>query len=514
MTDIRDYLTPAFYLVSLLTLAWDVMVLSRLGQSRHLPSFLRGTSALAALLVLAAITVLVASSTIQTGRAVVGVAWLWPVTTLLFAIQALYALARRHVSALVGVPIVLLDILLFAVATTRYLESIGRELGIGTLALGAAHTNALGLLLVNAALTSPFAIIIPMAAPAYPARWRVSAFVRTFFGSLAFTWVALLLLQLPPAVAAVSSYERYAQERLQERPQGDFAVGVRLLPTLRGMPPAMPLRNDLALLDTIDADVIGVNLAPEGAKVGPLDSLAKSVEDLRQDSILFAVSYGYAKDAPHGVRSLDDAYTRQRLDDVDRIARRLRPDFFLPALDPYGAGTQSLGVQSTDYWIGYLTRAATIAHRDFPSIKVALSISAFDQRDSVLYAWAASKGSPIDVIGFRFFPSFAGGRALEARLATADRWMRTAGSTKKEHWVFSSGGYPLAHGERSQERVVWRTLAWATSHANVRGLIVADAGDYGSETGIRAPGGRLRSVVTTIARAIRQLRENAAAKGT
>ena len=40
------------------------------------------------------------------------------------------------------------------------------------------------------------------------------------------------------AVAAVTSYKRYDSERLQERPAGDFDIGVRFLPTLKGMPPA------------------------------------------------------------------------------------------------------------------------------------------------------------------------------------------------------------------------------------------------------------------------------------
>jgi len=49
-----------------------------------------------------------------------------------------------------------------------------------------------------------------------------------------------------------------------------------------------------------------------------------------------------------------------------------------------------------------------------------------------------------------------------------------------------------AHGEANQERAVWATLAWATGHAAVKGLVVADAADYEDRTGLRAPAGRLR----------------------
>ena len=89
--------------------------------------------------------------------------------------------------------------------------------------------------------------------------------------------------------------------------------------------------------------------------------------------------------------------------------------------------------------------------------------------------------------------------------------MRTFPS-KKEHWVWTAGGFPMAHGEKSQERAIWRVLAWATSHAQMRGAIVGDAGDYSGETGLRAPGGRLRSAVAMVARAIRQIRETKAAE--
>jgi hypothetical protein len=136
-----------------------------------------------------------------------------------------------------------------------------------------------------------------------------------------------------------------------------------------------------------------------------------------------------------------------------------------------------------------------------------VSIGGFLPEDSALYAWAVAPTSPVQAVGFVLFPSFAGARALEARLSTADRWMRDAPESRKEHWVWMTGGYPMAHGEKSQERSVWRVLAWATSKARMRGAIVGDAGDYSGETGMRAPGGRLRSAVGMITRAIRQLRE-------
>ena len=57
-------------------------------------------------------------------------------------------------------------------------------------------------------------------------------------------------------------------------------------------------------------------------------------------------------------------------------------------------------------------------------------------------------------------------------MRAADRWIQTE-RPRKEHWVFTAGGLPLAHGERSQERALSGVLAWATGRAEMRGLIAS-----------------------------------------
>jgi hypothetical protein len=116
----------------------------------------------------------------------------------------------------------------------------------------------------------------------------------------------------------------------------------------------------------------------------------------------------------------------------------------------------------------------------------------------------------VDVVGFTLYPSRVGVRTLDAATHAADRWMRESNSTK-DHWVFAAGGFPEAHGEASQERAVWAALAWATSRPEIKGLIVSEAGDYGTITGLRAPDGHLRRVVFAVMRAMRGMRESAAA---
>jgi len=243
---------------------------------------------------------------------------------------------------------------------------------------------------------------------------------------------------------------------------------------------------------------------PESVRAIALDSLARSIDQLRRDSVLLVIELGYPRDARARYRSSPRDYLRQRVIDAERIARRLRPDYLVVAMDPYGEGRRALGDVPVDWWQEYLRLASRDIHRVSRRIRVGASFGAFTARDSALYLWAAADTSPVDVLGFALFPSYGGGVSLDARMRTADRWMRRS---SKEHWVFAAGGYPVSHGERSQERAVWGTLAWATSHARVRGLIVEGAGDYDALTGLRAPGGRLRPAAGAVGRALRALEE-------
>jgi len=110
------------------------------------------------------------------------------------------------------------------------------------------------------------------------------------------------------------------------------------------------------------------------------------------------------------------------------------------------------------------------------------------------------------VPGFTLFPSRTGVRTLDAATHAADRWMREANSSK-DHWIFAAGGFPEAHGEASQERAIWSALAWGTSRPQIKGLVVSEAGDYGTITGLRAPDGHLRRATFAVMTAMRGLRE-------
>ena len=334
-------------------------------------------------------------------------------------------------------------------------------------------------------------------------------FAFVILATVAFAWIVVFFSQLLPADKAVNSYGVHdpRSENLQERPASDFDIGLKLFPDLKGPPPPVSVTNDLALADTLGVTVVSVTIVPERMNPAILDSLSRVLEELRSDSTQLIVSLGYETGIlPVAGRNFSET---RRIAAIEPIVRILKPDILLPAKDPYGAGARAAGIRPPEFWEGYLTRAAAVSKRARPRVRIGVAASTYDRRDSTLYAWAAAAGSPIDVVGFTLYPSAAGAATLDAERGAADRWMRESQSTK-DHWVFEVGGFPEAHGEASQERAVWSALAWATSRPSIKGLIVAESGDYGTIRGVRAADGHLRKIAFAIMRAMKGLRETAA----
>jgi hypothetical protein len=502
----REPLLAAHVALSALILLWDVAVAARIARKRNAPRPFAFLSALVGLLIAPALLVAVASASTLFGRALQATAWIWPAVIVLAAVQALWAASRRLVAPLVAAPIALYNILLAANAIAVWLVSRGADVPDLLLALRAADASALALAASPTALGAPFIVHVPMLSPALHAQWRLSLAFRAVLAAVAAGWSALILSQLPVGRQAIASYAAYADALIQERPEGDFRVGVRLFPPLGGGPPPLALRNDLATADTLRAGVVAVVLSLDGATPIALDSLARSLEELRRGGARLVVALGYPRELAAFARPPRPLDRARRLRAVERIARRLRPHVLLPADEPYGVARRAVGTLPVEVWQQYLADAARVTKSVDRRIRVGVAASSFGPRDSTLYAWAASPGSPLDVVGFDFQPSRAGARGLEAQLAAAERWMRAARSPK-DHWVFSASGYPVSHGELAQERALWRVLAWATNQASVHAMIVGDAGDYDRMYGLRAPDGRLRRATFSLARAIQRLRD-------
>jgi hypothetical protein len=503
------WLAPAHLALSCVILIWDIVLAGRIAQLRQAPRALQAISGLAALLLLPGVLLALATSTIITGRAVVSMDWVWPAVLVLFAMQAVYSLLRRLVNFWWGIPIAVYDIVIAAVGVIRYLVAHGYPVPEPLVTLLAAQNTAMVLVTQSPdVLATPFYINVPMVSPAFPALRRLTASFRLFMSSVAFLWVLIIAaFGMPRAIDSVRAVAAHAGDRLRERPEGDFRIGIKILPDGLNQASAAAIRRDFALADTLDVDAISVVVLP-GATRAVIDSLARVLDRTRHDSTTLIVALGYrGKLVPEvSPRPLDDSV---RLATLDRIVRRIHPDIVLPAEDPYGSGARAVGRLPVEQWQRYLTRAARTAKAADDKVKVGVSVSitAFS-RDSALYAWAARGNSPMDLVGFSFFPTPYVGGDLDALERAADRWMRAMPLTK-EHWVFATGAYPLAYGERVHERTIWQVLAWATEHPAIKGLVVYEAGDYGQSRGLRAPNGRLRRAALAVARAIRGLRESA-----
>src|SRR3982751_4526745 len=492
-------------------LLWDVALTSRIVQVRNLPRAFVALTAIAGFLLLPSLVIHLATTSSITGRAVTQVDWLWPFTVALFALQALYAALRRLVNPFIGFFIAAYDVLIATDALLRSVAATGQVLPAPALIFLAATTGAFSVALSSpTVISSPFFVLVPMIAPAFPALRRATATFRLFLSLVAGAWVVLFISQLTQADQAVNSYRIHdpTSEKLQERPEGDFDIGLKIFPDLDDAPEPVAVRNDLQLADTLQVSVVSVVLIPEEMDRQALDSVARSLDLLRRDSTELFVTLGYPrKIISFSGRTFNDT---RRLETIERVVRRLHPDVLLPAEDPYDSGTRAAGSRAPQYWESFLTRAAAIAKRADRHVRIGVSASAYDRRDSTLYAWAAARGSSVDVVGFTLFPSRTGVRTLDAARGAADRWMQASRSTK-DHWVFAAGGYPEAHGEASQTRALWAALAWATSRPVIKGLVVNEAGGYGVIRGLRAPDGHLRRATFAVMTAMKGMRESAAA---
>src|SRR6476646_2461572 len=114
------YFPAAHLALSLIIVIWDVVLAGRIAQLRLASRPFCTITGLCGLMLLPALILHMAMSTFITGRAVLAVDWIWPLIVTLFAVQAIYAVSRRLVNYLWGVPIVVYDVVLAVTEIIRY----------------------------------------------------------------------------------------------------------------------------------------------------------------------------------------------------------------------------------------------------------------------------------------------------------------------------------------------------------------------------------------------------------
>jgi len=488
--------------VAMAVLAWDIALAGWIAAQREAPRVFTNLTAFCGLLVAPALLVVVATATETGARTISGISWLMPMIACAFVLQVLYSLLTRLVSVVVALPILLYDVVIAAVAIGDYLASQQGGAPLPLQAAVAARDVILGMTAGRAALVSPLAMLVPMIAPAYPARWRLSGAARAMLVLAATVLTTLLVLEWPRGIAAVRSYEAAYAEPMQARPAGDFAIGLRIFPVLNGAPPARAVLADRRLMKQLEPDVVLVVIDEDGWHAGALDSLSRVLQPLRDDRVQIAVALRLAR----GVVAPDDA---ERQAAVERVLLRIRPDVIFPGLiDPLPSIVSSTP-RSSDWWRALMLRSAATVKRVRPRTLVAWSASRLDATDSAVYAWASEPSSPVALLGAVSFPSFSGLPAVDARLRAFDRWHQRAvarGGGAQSHWLVTVGGLPHAHGDAAQLAAIRHALAWGSQRAWIQGAIIGEPADYTAWMGLRAANGRLRSSVPALSLAARQMR--------
>lgn len=500
---LRDPLPFVVVSIAAAVLAWDVVLAGWMAARREAPRAFTQLAGFCGLLVVPALVVGIASATEAGARTISGITWIIPAVAIAFVLQVLYALFARLVSVLVGVPILLYDLTLAAIAVGDYLVAQTGRAPEALQAVLSARDVVVGITVGRAALVSPLTALVPMLAPAYPARWRLSGAVRAVLVLAATALTTLLLIEWPRGVAAVRSYRVAYTEPMQARPRGDFVLGVRLYPVLDGPPPARAVRADAALVNAFTPDVVLVLLDEDGTRASALDSLSRVLEPLRADSVRIAVALS-VEGRP---TASDDA---ARVASIARVLERVRPDVLFPALAPPMPRWFFAAPPPAAWWRDVLTRSAREVARVRPRTVVGWSAARLDATDSAVYAWAARSDSPVELLGAAIYPSFTGLPAVDARLRALDRWHTQAvasGGGTQPHWLATVGGLPHAHGDAAQTAAIRRALAWGSRQPWIGAAIIGEPADYVGRLGLRAANGRERQAMDAIGLAARRMRE-------
>lgn len=495
--------------LGLAVLLWDILLAGWIASQKQASRPFTTLTGLCGLLVAPAALVAMATVLEGTARTMTGIAWIWPLVTTCFAIQVAYALFARLVTPAVGVPLLLYDLAVAFVAVSDYWVFVNGAAPLWLQGAVAARDTISGYAAGRAALVSPLAVLVPIIAPAFPARWKASAVVRALLTIAATAATTLLLMEWPSAVGALRSYDAALGVRMQERPANDFAIGLRMYSRLDRAPAQRLIRSDNKLADTIGARLVLVVLTDRTMRNAALDSLSRMLEPWRADSS------GIVAVAIELERSPGTPNSAQRLAFVERVLQRLRPDVLIPAWRSPLPSLLPATEPDIAWWQAMLSSTAGVVQRVRPRTALGWSAARVDARDSAIYHWAASPQSPVSVLGLVAYPSFAGLPAVDARLRAYDRWFAQAADSLKpgtRHWLMEVGGLPRAHGDAAQTAAIMQALAWGTRRPWITAAILGDAGDYDAATGLRAADGRVRNVVGVVARASRGLRDAARAR--
>ncbi|MGV3710769.1 MAG: hypothetical protein ACO1Q7_18245, partial [Gemmatimonas sp.] len=92
-------------ILALSVLLWDILLAGWIASQRQASRAFTTLTGLVGLLVAPALLVAMATMLEGTARTMVGIAWIWPLVTIAFAVQVTYALVARLLTPAVAVPL-------------------------------------------------------------------------------------------------------------------------------------------------------------------------------------------------------------------------------------------------------------------------------------------------------------------------------------------------------------------------------------------------------------------------
>lgn len=457
----------------------------------------RVLSGLAAFLILPALVISILAPSAPGARVLGPLVWLWPLVTMGVAVQATWALQRGSASALIAAPIAVFDALVAWVAVTRWVDGMGGAPPEWAHAPGMAVSTLAATVFGTAVFPWGAALLMPVLAPVTPTHRRATHVVRALMAAGCTAMLAVTVLSLPRADAALRYTQALRPASAEAPARGEFAIGVRLFGTLTGPPSAATARHQMALADSLGVTALHVVLAPGGTSVPALDSVARGIEP-RRDSLLLVVTL--TLDGARAAAGGDEG--TRRLEMIERVVRRLRPDILVPA----ERVTTGSGAPSREAWQDYYKRAATAAHRASRRVTVALATDASTAVDSALTDWVMQGNSPVRAVALAVPDRGASPSRLVHALNALARWASLA-RVVPDVWILGVPAAPAVTGEVVQQRLVRYVLAWGAARSWVHGVIAGDAGDVTAPTGLRTATGRARRALAEVGGALRTQRD-------
>ncbi|MBI5601093.1 MAG: hypothetical protein HY944_05965 [Gemmatimonadetes bacterium] len=490
-------LPAALGAAALALIAWNFGHGARLAAHPSVGRPLRVLSGLGAFLFLPAILIAFLAPSAPGARVLGPLVWLWPLVTLGVVVQAAWALHRGSASLLITTPITVFDALVAWVAASRWVDGMGGALPEWTHAPGMAVSTLAAAVFGTSVFPWGAALLMPVLAPATPARSRASRTARALMAIGCTTALAMTVLALPGANSALIETRALLPAPVEVPARGEFAIGVRLFGTLTGPPSASTARHELALADSLGVTALHLVLAAGGASASALDSVARSIES-RRDSLLLIVTLPLS-----GSRAVaDDAQRQRHAALIERAVRRLRPDVLVPA----ERVTTGFGAPTIEEWKRFYESAATTARRADRRVSVALATDASTAVDSALTDWVMQGGSPVRAVALSVQDRGAEPARLVRALNALARWASLA-RVVPDAWILGVPTAPAVTGEVVQQRLVGYTLAWGAAHPWVRGVIAGDAADVTAPMGLRTAAGRARRALAEVGGALRTQRE-------